>query len=221
MDELESVFNQIAPGFKAKVIEEFEAEQRGDLTIKTGAILTIKTAPDSNGWTFVRRGEETGFAPVQCLEPQFKKVSDRFLGFCIENAYDSETILDDLKDDDFGPCDDHKDSNLYPVLDQNKFLVKLIKKHLGGNMNDDDEITEFSFGENMWYFWSYFKDGSNFNVAKYKNLKEECLNNGIHQMSMERFNEILVESIMFLNTTKGRCIKAMDRGGDNDQYNIS
>merc|ERR1712062_776826 len=114
--------------------------------------------------------------------------------------------------------DDHKESNLFPVLDQNKFLVKIIKKHLGGNMNDDDQIPEFSFGEIQWRFWSYFKNLGNFNVAKYKNLKEECLNNGIHQMTMGRFNEILVESIMYSNTKKGRSVKAMNLGGSNKKY---
>ena len=140
-----------------------------------------------------------------------------FLRFCVENDYDSETILVDLNNEDYGPFDDRKESNLFPVLDENKFLVK---KHLGRNRNDDDEIPQFSFGEIQWYFWSYFKDWGNFNVAKYKNLKEECLNNGIHKMSMKRFNQILVESIMFSNTKKGRSIKAMDSGGTNDQYNI-
>merc|ERR1712062_811225 len=163
--------------------------------------------------TGIKSKTSQGLVPTKILEStnEFKKESDRFLGFCLENHYDSETILDDLKNDDYGPFDDHKESNLFPVLDQNKFLVKLIKKHLGGNMNDDDEIKEFSFGENMWYFWSYFKDWPTFNVAKYKNLKEECLNNGIHRMTMERFNEILVEPIMFSNTKKGRSIKAMNK----------
>ena len=145
---------------------------------------------------------------------------EKFTRFLAENSYDSETVLDDLIDAEDDPFNEFKDSNLFPRLKNNKFLAKIVKKHLGGTRNDDDELPPFSFGENQWMYWPYYKEYDVFNVAKHSNLKTECLNNAIHSMTLDRFTAMLAKAVLLKQSKKGRSIKAMNNGGLNQEFEI-
>ena len=146
--------------------------------------------------------------------------SGNFIEYLKKNKYDSETVLDDLIDEEDDPFNEFKGSNLFPMLKKSKFLTKIVKKHLGGKRNDDDKLPSFQFGESVWYFWKYYKDWNNYNVAKHSNLKDECLNNKIHSISLDRFMKILAKAVLLRQSKKGRTIKAMDGGLANRQFEI-
>lgn len=104
---------------------------------------------------------------------------EKFIKYLKENNYDSETVLHDLIEEEEDPFNEFKESNLFPKLKNSEFLTKIVKKHLGGKRNDDDKLPQFQFGEEKWYFWKYYKNWNNYNVAKHSNLKDECINNKI------------------------------------------
>ena len=88
--------------------------------------------------------EDTGVNKTDC---------EQFVKSLVENGFDSETVLDDLDDADNDQINDFEDSNLFPLLKNNKFFTKIVKKHLGGDRNDDDKLPSFSFGEQLWMHW--------------------------------------------------------------------
>ena len=153
---------------------------------------------------------------VEVKQPDCEKVIE----YLMENKYDSETMLEDLIDEEADPFNEFKDSNLFPMLKNSKFLTKIVKKHLGGKRNDDDKLPQFQFGEQKWYFWKCFKNWNSYNVAKHSNLKDECLNNKIHSMSLERFIKMLAKAVLLRHSKKGRSLKAINAGEDNKKYEI-
>lgn len=141
-----------------------------------------------------------------------------FCSFLVENKYDSETVLDDLMDEE-DAFNEYPESNLFQVLNENKFLAKSIKKHLGGGKNDDDILAEFSFG-GFFYHWPYFKERSNYNTARYDNIKQECINNRIHSISLQQFTNLLTKALLYRESQKGRSIQASQGAVDNNKYDI-
>ena len=179
---------------------------------------------DENDYVLLERGTIIHFEQLQPLEDVAMTRTDcaKFTEFLVKNRYDTETVLDDLIDDESDPFNSFKDSNLFPMLTNDKFLTKMIKKHLGGNRNDDDKLPKFQFGEKRWLFWKYweYRRPDEFNVAKHSNLKEECINNKIHSISLDRFTKILEKAMLLKKSKKGRTIKAGNFGLSNDQKKI-
>ena len=149
-----------------------------------------------------------------------QSVCDELLEFLNKNNFDSETVLDDLIDDEEDSFNEFKDSNLFPMLKNSKFLTKIVKKHLGGKRNDDDKLPPFQFGERRWYFWKHYTDWNNYNVAKHSNLKDECINNKIHSISLDRFAKMLAKAVLLRQSDKGRSLKARNAGGTNNKCEI-
>ena len=145
---------------------------------------------------------------------------ENIIDYLNENKFDSETVLDDLIDGEDDQFNEFKDSNLFPILKNSKFLTKIVKKHLGGNSNDDDNLPAFQFGECAWMYWKHYKDWNSYNVAKHSNLKEECINNKIHSISLDRFMKMLAKAVLLRQSKKGRSLKAMNLGVTNDGHEI-
>ena len=145
----------------------------------------------------------------------------RLVKMLLAQNYDSETIIDDLVDEEADPSNLYPDSNLFPILQNNLFLAKTTKKHFGSKRNDDDPIPPFTFGRDKLYHWEYFKDRPGYvGAPKHMNLKKECLRNRIHAMSMEQFSRMLFAAFLLRKSVKGRELRAMDVGGDNERYEV-
>ena len=149
-----------------------------------------------------------------------------FMAELCDQQYDSDAIVDDLVDDEKDPFNHYKDSNLFPLLQRNPFLAKHIRKHFNIKGNDDDGLSPFSFGKNRLYHWRgnccyRFEDRPGYvGSPRYDSLKEECLNNNIHQMTLREFSEMLHNAFMFRQCAKGRSFKAKNHGGDNKRYDV-
>lgn len=139
-------------------------------------------------------------------------VHDQFIGFLLENGYESEAVIEDSKNND--------QSNLLPVINGNVSAMNMIQTHLVGEDKDSDKLPVFSFGNTIWYYWSFAKDAGNFNVARYSNLKQECLQNDIHSISIKMFQQVLAKALLFQQSERARSIEAMNRDADNGRYNI-
>ena len=145
----------------------------------------------------------------------------RFMFELQSQCYDSETIIDDLVDEEADPFNHYHHSNLFPMLQNNLFLAKITKKHFGANRNDDDKLPPFTFGTNRLFHWKYFKDRPGFVTApKYGSFKEECLQNNIHRMTLKQFTTILFNAFTLNQSVRGRKLRALDYGVDNDRYEI-
>ena len=175
-----------------------------------------------NGSVLLKRGNWVKYEQLEPVEDIGVSQPDceKFIKYLKENKYDSETVLDDLIDEEEDPFNEFKDSNLFPMLKKSKFLTKIVKKHLGGKRKDDDKLSQFQFGEQKWYFWKYYKNWSNYNVAKHSNLKDECINNEIHSISFDRFMKMLAKAVLLRQSKKGRSLKATNQGVDNDKLEI-
>merc|ERR1712176_711168 len=101
-------------------------------------------------------------------------------------------------------------SNVLPYLNGNMYAAELIQKHLIGESKDSDKLPVFSFGKTIRYCWPGFKHRNDYNVAKYSNLKQECLQNKIYSISMEQFQLILAKAVLFQQSEKGRGMEAVD-----------
>ena len=175
-----------------------------------------------NGYVILER---VNVVQLEQLEPVedfgvSQRDCEKFSEYLNKNKYDSETVLDDLIAEEDDPFNEFKDSNLFPMLKNSKFLTKIVKKHLGGKRNDDDKLPPFQFGEQRWYFWKYFKNWNNYNVAKHSNLKDECINNKIHSISLDRFMKMLAKAVLLRQSKKGRTLKATNQGGSNEKHEI-
>ena len=145
----------------------------------------------------------------------------RFMFELQSQCYDSETIIDDLVDEEADPFNHYHHSNLFPMLQNNLFLAKITKKHFRANRNDDDELPPFSFGTNRLFHWKYFKRRPGFVAApKYGSLKEECLQNAIHRMTLKQFTAILFNAFTLKQSVRGRKLMSPDRGATNCDYQV-
>ena len=145
----------------------------------------------------------------------------RFMNELATQSYDSETIFDDLMDEERDPSNLNSDSNVFAMLQKNLFFTKITKKHFGAKMNDDDELPSFTFGRDRLRHYEYFKDRPNYvGVPKYSNLKEECLQNRIHQIPIKQFSRMLYEAFLFAKSKNGQALKALDRGSTNSVYEM-
>ena len=149
-----------------------------------------------------------------------------FMANLYDQRYDSEAIIQDLVSGENDPFNHYKDSNLFPLLQRNPFLAKNIKKHFNVKGSDDDDMMPFSFGKHRLYHWKGssvypFEDRPGYvGNPRHSSLKEECLNNNIHPMTMRQFSEMLWSACSFRNCAKGRAFKAMDHGGYNYAYGV-
>ena len=112
-----------------------------------------------SGYVLLERVTMINFEHLEPVDDIRVNQSDhkKFIKDLNENKYDSETLLDDLIDDEEDPCNEFKDSNVFPMLKHSRFLTKIVKKHLGGKRNDDDKLPSFVFGEMRIYFWKHWK----------------------------------------------------------------
>ena len=145
---------------------------------------------------------------------------NRLMEMLLAQHYDSETIIDDLVDEENDAFNLYPQSNLFPMLRHNLFLAKITKKHFGAKRNDEDSLPPFTFGMSRLFHWKHFEDRLGFVVPKYRSLKEECLQNSIHSMSMELFAGILFNAFMYQQSTRGRGFRASDLIDPNKQYEI-
>ena len=157
------------------------------------------------------------------LEEMGLSISDctRFMDELFAQQYDSDAVVDDLVDDENDPFNLYKDTNLFPLLDFNPFLTKNIRKHFGVFGNDDDRLPIFSFGKDRLYQWIAYKDEDGYvGNPRYGSLKDECLNNRIHKMTMRQFSEMLCSAFMFRDCSKGRAFRALNGGSWNVSYEV-
>ena len=218
--ELESGKVSVLPSGSVVNVQEIQGRQaKIDKPVK--GWVSLRTQNDN---VLLERGNIMPFEQLEPSDDIAISQSDcaKFSTFLVQNKYDSETILDDLIDDENDPFNAFKDSNLFPMLTNNKFLTKVVKRHLGGNRNDDDKLPQFQFGEKMWFFWkeTKYRYADQFNVAKHSNLKGECINNKIHSISLERFLQILTKAMLLKKSKKGRTIKARNFAGSNYEKGI-
>ena len=131
------------------------------------------------------------------------------LEFLWQEHFDSDAVCDDLVDAINDKYNHYKTSILFSMLSRSKFYVKIVKKAVGGKLNDDDPVPIFSFGSTRFYHWTHFSDCRGYIAhPKFKSLKEECINNSIHTMTKKRFDEIRSKAILFANSDKGRSLRA-------------
>eukprot|EP01083_Nonionella_stella_P010182 29098_1 len=136
------------------------------------------------------------------------------------NEYDSESIVIDIMDTD-NKYNDYIQSNLYhSALNQDKYFMKVLKKHFGQKMNDDDKINRFDLGQYMLKHWTYFEGDSRHISPKYASLKDETLNNNIHHIALETFNCFLDKAFIHASSTTGRRLKAMNQNAENNKHEI-
>ena len=195
---------RLKKGMSSKFVNEIN--ERKSENVESKRMDTLFTDLERNGFSTWKRG---AFMAELCAQ-----------------QYDSDAIVDDLVDEENDPFNHYKDSNLFPLIQHNPFLAKNIKKHFNIKGNDDDELSPFSFGKNRLYHWkgntSYrFENRPGYvGSPRHGSLKEECLNNTIHQMTMREFSEMLNSAFMFRQCDKGRSFKAKYHGGDNDRYEV-
>ena len=168
---------------------------------------------------------DTLFADLENNGPSQWKAAT-FMAELFDQQYDSEAIIQDLVDDENDPLNHYEDSNLFPLIQWNPFLAKNIRKHFNVKGNDDDQLQEFSFGKNRLYHWKgtnwrpFDKRPGYVGGPRYGSLKEECLNNGIHQMTIREFSEMLYCAFMFQQCAKARAFKATYHAADNKVYDV-
>ena len=99
------------------------------------------------------------------------------------------------------------DSNLFSILRNDSVLVKNVLHHF-------NQLNVFEFGQWELFYWKHWKTyGSYIESPKYKNLKEECLHNGIHSMSGFAFHQLLVHGQTLWMTDECRRMKSSTIGG--------
>ena len=131
---------------------------------------------------------------------KFKKILDF-------DEYDTDSVAYDVEDG-------FSNSNIYDLLNQNKFHLSLINNYL-------NTLPQFEFGKYQFKYWSYFHKHPTFiPKPKYTSLKQECLNNGIFPIQLWMFNQTLNKSYIYTNSNKGKTLKACDKQGDNNNYEI-
>ena len=129
-------------------------------------------------------------------------------------CYDSETIIDDLVNEEGDPFNLYPDTNLFPMLCCNLYLAKITRKHFGTRSNDDDKLPPFTFGMTYLKYWKNNKNEPGYvGSPNYDSLKEECLQNKIHPMSKEQFSRMLYKAFILLQSAKARALFAEDSYG--------
>eukprot|EP01083_Nonionella_stella_P242509 845883_1 len=87
-----------------------------------------------------------------------------------KNEYDSDAVIADLSNDT-DRCNHYKQSQIYQ-MNNNKYVVKVLKKYFGVQPNDDDKVATFVLGRYEAMYWRYFKNHRNYaDKPKYKSLK--------------------------------------------------
>merc|ERR1719474_826892 len=75
-------------------------------------------------------------------------------------------------------------------------------------------LDPFKFGSKWFSHWKWdeFQRRSFYvKSPKYSNLKEECLNNSIHQISLKMFQNLLVKAMIHQRSNEGKRKTAADR----------
>ena len=128
---------------------------------------------------------------------------------------DLETATEALKTERILKDEDVIDSNLSLILQNNRYRIM---KHMVFHL---EELGSFKFGEVPFRHWKRFENASVFvKHRKYNNLKEECLNNSIHSISIRVFNQIMIKSLMHQMSNEGRKMMAFDDGSMNKDFEI-
>ena len=153
-----------------------------------------------------------GFSDDEC---------NRLMELLFAQHYDSETIIDDLVDEEGDVSNLYPQSNLFPMLRYNLFLAKIAKKHFGAKRNDDDIQPQFTFGVEKLYHHHHCRNRRGYvGTPKYRSLKEECLQNTIHSMTIQQFARIMFSAFMYRQSTNGRKLKANDLGAGNQMCEV-
>ena len=130
------------------------------------------------------------------------------LHLLLNNEYfDTDAMEEDLQT----PAD----SNLFPMLTGNEITAKKVLYHL-------QRLSVFRFGFCRFTHWKHF-DGNHEYIAspKYANLKQECIQNQLHPISLGTFNRIASKARTLRQTKKALSLKARHGGLDNDKYEVA
>merc|ERR1712228_529509 len=85
-----------------------------------------------------------------------KEKTDKFIKYLTANEYDSDSIIFDIENQEI--MNDLSQCNIFSLLDQNKYFIKMIRHNFKIKGNDDDKVPVFSFGEDrIFYSWQYFE----------------------------------------------------------------
>ena len=96
-------------------------------------------------------------------------------------------------------------------------ILKSTKSSLASRANT--ELNEYSFGATFKY-WDHFSHKKVYCVPKYKNLREEMLNNRVFTVSEFQWNDTLYKALQIKMSYKGKQLYAINRGGTNNHYSI-
>ena len=144
-------------------------------------------------------------------------------GILIRNRFDASQcveLLEHLKieqfDSEAGVCDlDGDTSNLFEKLHRNLFLATQVYEAL------DKPKPVLTFGFKRLYHWRYFQSSDAYALKPaYASLKEECLNNQIHAMDLQRFNETAHEAMVRARSARAKRYQAADKGLSNKKFEI-
>ena len=156
---------------------------------------------------------ENGLSVDQCCQ---------LMNMLYSQGYDSDAIAADFLDlDGDDPFNLYPQSNLFPMLNGNKFLAKITKKHVGAKQNDDDPLPPFTFGMQTLRHWKHWDDEPGYvGSPNYNSLKEECLQNKIYPMPMKQFLRMVFDAVAFSRSGKGRRQSANSLWGDNQVFEV-
>ena len=142
--------------------------------------------------------QKNGLTKTECVQ---------FVNSLSNDEYDTDSVLYDVEDG-------YKNSNIYQLLNKNKFQLSAIYNYFTA-------LPPFTFGKRIFKYWSSFSKHRSFiKKPKYSSLKQECLNNTIFPIQLTIFNQILNKSYIYTISLKGKRFKARNKGGGNNKYEM-
>ena len=141
-----------------------------------------------------------------------------FIRYLKSQDMDSDAVDEDLHTM-LTPRKDYEtpvDSNLFPLLQNDTLTAKSVVSHLY-------EFDTFRFGYRSFLYWKSCSILGGVHLIlspKYKNLKEECLQNTIYPIPKSLFVSILEMARTLRRTNKGRSLIAVDRSDYNRCYEL-
>ena len=139
-----------------------------------------------------------------------------FCRFINDERFDSDAMIEDLRAVLTSKTEVTSNSNLCPKLGDDHILGKKLLFHLNA-------LNVFRFGFKRFLHWKQFErtHGDQYiKSPKFRNLKQECLQNDIFSIPIDKFNAILIKAITLWRSNKGRALKAVDVGLSNNQMEI-
>ena len=135
-------------------------------------------------------------------------------------GYDTDSIIFDLTDDNDQNLS-FINSFLFKKYIKNKYIIKQIKKIWNIKKNDSDYLPSFKFGSSLFRHWQHYQTDPRFiQRGKFSNLKDETLNNDIHSIDIDLWQEIMESAIIYSKSQRGKSITAKDWGLENTLYEI-